>query len=249
MSFCPNCGKELNPKQAVCLNCGVSVKNEAAPKKRNGCLIAIIVAILIPIGFIMFLALLGFISGLTNSTKEVKTTQKLSTQSASIASSSQIVLSNKPDTQTQFENVITAYIEHYRRAETDLQQGYTRTQRKQAIQALNRSGKVNGWVGVIKKIGANNEGKAYVSVELNPNLQLKTWNNALSDTFDNTLIPTTSPLYNSLLSMKQGQVIKFSGHFIIDNQTDYYEESSLLITGAMLSPEFIFQFKEITPLK
>lgn len=250
MPFCQNCGKELNPNQAVCLKCGVAVKTEPPPtKKGNGCLTAIIVAISIPIGLIMLGA---FISGFEEGRAKAKTTQTVSTQSRSATPSSKITPSDKPDIQTQFENIIATYKEQYKQAETDLQKGYSRTQRKQAIQALNMRGKAKGWVGVIKKIGANNEGKAYVSVALNRDLQLKTWNNAVSDSFDNTLIPTNSPLYNSLLSMKQGQEVKFSGNFLMSNYTneaDYYKEGSLSTAGAMLSPEFLFQFDEIVPLK
>lgn len=249
MPFCQNCGKELNPNQAVCLKCGVAVKTEPAPtKKRNGCLTAIIVAISIPIGLIMLGA---FISGFEEGRTKAKTTQTVSTQSRSTTPSSKITPSDKPDIQNQFENVIATYKEQYKQAETDLQKGYSRTQRKRAIQALNMRGKAKGWVGVIKKIGANNEGKAYVSVALNRDLQLQTWNNAVSDSFDNTLIPPNSPLYNTLLSMKQGQEIKFSGYFLTSpyEDKDYYKESSLSIAGAMLSPEFLFQFDEITPLK
>ena len=249
MPFCQNCGKELKPNQAVCLNCGVAVKSEPAPtKKRNGCLTAIIIAISIPVGLMMLGA---FISGFEEGRTKATTRQANFTQSASSGPSSIITPSDKPDIQTQFENVIATYKDQYKQAETDLQKGYSRIQRKQAIQALNMRGKAKEWVGVIKKIGANNEGKAYVSVALNRDLQLQTWNNAVSDTFDNTLIPPDSPLYNTLLSMKQGQEVKFSGHFLTSpyENEDYYKESSLSMAGAMLSPEFLFQFDEITPLK
>ena len=244
MAFCQNCGKELKQNQAVCLNCGVAVKTETAPaKKRNGCLTAIIIAILIPIGLIILGA---FISGFEKGRTKAKTTQTFPAQSTAPTLSSY-----KPDMQTKFENVIATYKGQYRQAETDLQKGYSRTQRKQAIQALNMQGKANGWIGVIKKIGANNEGKAYVSIALNRDLQVKTWNNAISDSFDNTLITPNSPLYNTLLSMKEGQEVKFSGHFLTNayKNEDCYEESSLSTAGAMLSPEFLFQFDEIVPLK
>ena len=73
MPFCQNCGKELNPNQAVCLKCGVAVKTEPSPtKKGNGCLTAIIVAISIPIGLIMLGA---FISGFEEGRAKAKTTQ------------------------------------------------------------------------------------------------------------------------------------------------------------------------------
>lgn len=163
-----------------------------------------------------------------------------------------VLLSTKPEIQTQFENLIATYKEHYRQAGTDLQKGYSRTERKQAIRALNMNGRVKGWVGVIQKIGANNEGKAYVSVALNRDLQFKTWNNALSDIGDNTLIPPNSPVYNTLLSMKQGQKINFSGSLLMSrysDDADYYKEGSLSTSGAMLSPEFLFYFDEIIPLE
>lgn len=80
MAFCQNCGKELNPNQAVCLNCGVAVKTAQAPaKKPNGCLIAIIVAISIPIA----LFFIGLVSAIILPQQEVAQTQSSTKQSVS----------------------------------------------------------------------------------------------------------------------------------------------------------------------
>lgn len=260
MPFCHNCGKEIKPKQEVCLNCGICVKTPTIPtKKSSGCLLYIAI-------FVLSIILLGTCSsfqdgyrqGLERSRREeqkIDSTHLGSTSEAPITPVSSTININsikKPDIQMQFENVIATYKEHYKQGDTDLQKGYSRTQRKQAIQALNMRGQAKGWIGVIKTIGANNEGKAHVSISLNHDLQLKTWNNAVSDTFDNTLIPINSPLYNTLLSMKPGQKVKFSGHFLISEYADgadYYEEGSLSTAGAMLNPEFIFYFEDIALLE
>ena len=80
MPFCQNCGKELNPNQAVCLNCGVAVKAAQVPvKKTNGCLIAIIVAISIPIA----LFFIGLLSAMILPQQDPVQTQSQTKQSAS----------------------------------------------------------------------------------------------------------------------------------------------------------------------
>ncbi|MCL2459416.1 MAG: hypothetical protein FWF31_11385, partial [Desulfobulbus sp.] len=91
------------------------------------------------------------------------------------------------------------------------------------------------------------DGKAYIKVQVNPDLTLSTWNNSLSDIEDKTMIVQGTNLFNSLSSMTKGQKIKFSGSFIKDQQ-DYYKERSMTIDGSMTDPDYVFRFSEVTKL-
>jgi hypothetical protein len=93
-------------------------------------------------------------------------------------------------------------------------------------------------------LGTNSEGKAHITIRLNNNLSIGTWNNALSDIGDNTLISMDSELYKTLSSMKTRQKIRFSGTFV-RSDTDYFREKSLTIRGAMKTPDFLMQFSSV----
>lgn len=58
--FCSNCGKEIDDKAVVCINCGCETNNKNKQQKgSNGCLGCLIVLI----GFLMILGII-FISAL-----------------------------------------------------------------------------------------------------------------------------------------------------------------------------------------
>jgi hypothetical protein len=73
---------------------------------------------------------------------------------------------------------------------------------------------------------------------------VKTWNNALSDVGDRTLIEPGSPAFNVMGTLRNGDWVRFSGRFFPD-QTDCVREPSMTIRGTMTSPEFIFRFDDI----
>jgi hypothetical protein len=84
--------------------------------------------------------------------------------------------------------------------------------------------------------------KKYDDVEV----EVKTWNNALSDITDNTLIPQTSKTYDTLSELGRGKRIKFSGSFINGDEKNGFRESSLSEQGSMTDPEFIFRFSQVS---
>ncbi|MGH7286035.1 MAG: DUF4190 domain-containing protein, partial [Polyangiaceae bacterium] len=95
-----------------------------------------------------------------------------------------------------FCGVIADYSRQYDDAKSSganqLKLSKLRTQRKQAmLQAVNAS--VSGWTGKIDDLKTNSEGKASVVVKLPcEGGTIKTWNNALSDSMDGTLVPQSS---------------------------------------------------------
>lgn len=163
-----------------------------------------------------------------------------------IARIKRMKLGIKPKIQEKFEKIIKSYTEQYSAAETELQKGHTRVERKKTIARSKIGPKVQGWVGTIKDIGATQDGRASLEISINSNLSLTTWNNSFSDYMDDTLIPNGSALYKKLLPMKKGQKVNFSGYFIKDYYSpDFYKEGSLSSHGSMTEPEFLFRFTAI----
>ncbi|MCK9453506.1 MAG: hypothetical protein M0Q90_17575, partial [Bacteroidales bacterium] len=152
-----------------------------------------------------------------------------------------------PSEQEQFINAIENYVNSFRAAKNELQQYALRDQRKNELAKLMHGRSVSSWVGTISQLGTNTEGKAHLSIRVSPDIEIKTWNNALSDINSNTLIPKGSELYSSLFNLSRGQKVQFSGSFF-SSEADYIEEISLTIQGSMRYPEFLFKFKSVKPI-
>ena len=95
-------------------------------------------------------------------------------------------------------------------------------------------------------LSTNNDGRGILSVEIAKEVQITTWNNALSDASSNTLLAPDSALYRKAVAMRVGQPVTFAGTFFTATP-DCIRESSLTIDGSMTKPEFIFRFSNLLP--
>jgi hypothetical protein len=78
---------------------------------------------------------------------------------------------------------------------------------------------VSGWIGKIDSLSTTDDGKAVLTMKLScEGGTLKTWNSALSDIGDNTLIPQSSKLYDTLSDVGEGKTVSFGGAFIHDDK-------------------------------
>jgi hypothetical protein len=75
---------------------------------------------------------------------------------------------------------------------------------------------------------------------------VQTWNNALSDIEDDTLIDPKSALFAKASALSVGQEVTFSGAFR-PYTTDCIREGSLTLSGSITEPEFIFRFSDVSP--
>jgi len=152
-----------------------------------------------------------------------------------------------PDKETAFIQAIQSAKAAYKEAPNELIKSAIRTQRGKLIQkALGGSRNVSDWIGVLNDMETSSEGKAILEIKLEgTDIQVGTWNNTLSDMFDNTLIPQESPVYFAASQLKEGDRVIFSGTFLPSDGNDYVKESSLTESGSMSRPEFIFKFKAI----
>lgn len=148
--------------------------------------------------------------------------------------------------QIKMNTVITDYQAKYDKAENDLQKGNLRLERDEAICSAIGGSKVSGWSGVVEDFGATSEGYAYVRIAISDDVTLETWSNEFSDVFDNTLVKRGTALYDTLLNLKKGQVVTFSGKFIPGDGA-CLDTKNLTEVFAMYSPEFVFKFSSIKP--
>ncbi|WP_421579754.1 hypothetical protein [Shinella sp. M31] len=151
-----------------------------------------------------------------------------------------------PKTQLAFLDVVADYQARFRSASSELQQSASRDERRTAL--LNAFGSrltVDGWLGTLHKLETNTEGKAIVTIRLAPNVDLKTWNNALSDVMHETMIEKGTPLYTALMEMAVDDPVMVSGSFVHSDQDGAWE-TSMTIDGSMTAPEFLFHFSTIS---
>ena len=226
---CKTCGKDISKNAKACPHCGEKQKK---------------LSIIHWVGIVL-VAL--FVIGLINAPDQPKEASSSANTAKTSAETTKEVKITIPSDQEQFINTIENYVNGFRAAKNELQQSALRDQRKNELAKLMRGRSVSSWVGTISQLETNTEGKAILSIRISPDVEIKTWNNALSDINSNTLIAKGSELYSSLFNLSRGQKVQFSGSFF-SSETDYIEETSMTIQGSMRNPEFLFKFKSVKPL-
>ena len=146
--------------------------------------------------------------------------------------------------QNKLIQIVDTYFKKFPEAENDLQKWTIRNERKDEIKKILQGTDAINWSGTIKSLGTTTDGRAYLSVSISPRITIGTWNNQLSDLFENTLIPMDSPIYKKLLNYSVGDKIVFSGSFFSSDE-DYIREKSITIRGTMNTPDFLFKFTSI----
>jgi len=151
-----------------------------------------------------------------------------------------------PQTQSAFIQKVESFYEPYYEAPNELKKSALRKQRKDAIREIIKNKRVSNWIGTLKSMETNSEGKAAIVIRLEgaESITIKTWNNALSDIFDETLIENGSELYNAIADLSKGDKVVFSGTFASDER-DFIREASVTERGSMTDPEFILKFSDV----
>jgi hypothetical protein len=149
-----------------------------------------------------------------------------------------------PASEAAFVKTVTDAEAAYQAASTDLERSQVIATRDAALCAATSGNHVDGWVGTIHDIGANGDGYAWVNVEIEPTTVVQTWNNDFSDAGSNTLIHPEAPFFQTLVPMKVGQKITFSGDFLSSSKS-CLDQENLTQTFYALDPNFIFRFSNV----
>ncbi len=158
-------------------------------------------------------------------------------KSGSIPSAEQAVIS-----------AVQAARQAYNSGSNDLQKGAARVQRGKGICQAIPDRRAIHWIGKVSALSSNGEGKGVLAIEIADGIQVKTWSNAFSDAFDDTLIGQSSPVFKQVQTLTVGERVQFSGVFPADDN-DCIKEPSLTLEGSISEPDFIIKFTEIMPIE
>ena len=153
-----------------------------------------------------------------------------------------------PEIQKQFIAIIEDGRKKIGDSKTDLQKASALRDRDKALCAILSSYSATDWIGEIDEIGANGEGKAHISITIADDMKVRTWNNAFSDLFDDTLIPESSPVFAQVLPLEDGNKIKFSAKFLRGRDT-CLKQGNLTDFYYGREPEFIVQITSVELIK
>jgi hypothetical protein len=152
---------------------------------------------------------------------------------------------------SEVETLLIAAVEKARAAfaagANDMAKGAARPARAKEICAILKNQRlVSDWVGKVETLSSNSDGLGVLSIQIAEGISIKTWNNAISDIQDKTLIDPESAVFKLAVTLKIGQRVTFGGQFF-PSPTDCIREGSLTQEGSLTKPEFIFRFSDIAP--
>lgn len=101
---------------------------------------------------------------------------------------------------------------------------------------------VENWSGIVLGI-QRMQGKGAISIDIGGVTVLAGVH--LTYGLDTLIQPSQSAVYAQLLSLRRGDRVRFSGRFSIYNGS--FVEMSYTGSGAISTPEFLFEFSAITP--
>lgn len=108
----------------------------------------------------------------------------------------------------------------------------------------NTGGSFKGWKATVHDVGSTGDGYGYIAVIMEDDIELSTWNNALSDAFDNTLIKPSNNLYDVLMELSSGDEVTIGGDFIKGENTCVNTSNLTEVLNAS-SPDFKVNFTSI----
>jgi ribosomal protein L7/L12 len=149
-----------------------------------------------------------------------------------------------PADEAKFISAVASAQTAYDAAPNDMAKGGTRADRRNAICQALPNASVSNWLGTIKSLSSNGDGKGVLEVTLAQDISVTTNNNAFSDTGDDTLLSQDSPVFQTASKMKEGDKIFFSGDFL-PSETDCFRELSVTLEGSMKEPAFLIRFTSV----
>lgn len=111
--------------------------------------------------------------------------------------------------------------------------------------AASANGSMINWTGKIVEIGANNDGLAHVTIEIAEGLKVQTWNNAFSDSMDNTLIPPSAPFFGTLTSLSEGALVNFSADSVASDAS-CLKGTNMTDVFYAVDPNFLVRISDVS---
>jgi len=149
--------------------------------------------------------------------------------------------------QRQFLALIEDARNQWKSAQTDLQQSEVLRNRDDALCEVLENRMARNWIGQISAIGANGEGKAWVEIAVGPDVRFVTWNNAVSDLGDGTLIARGSSLFQRLTRFAEGDEVQFSARLSRGDST-CLRKTNLTEAFYIMDPKLLMHLTDVRGL-
>lgn len=211
----------------------------------------------IPLGILAFLTIVGIFAPKPDDVAKVADSAPAATKAAETPAAPIRPLVSEPaqpasqppaapqlSLQDQFISLVVKARESADRAENDFQKRLPLTNRNKAFCKLLKSKTVSGWTGEVKTLDTNGDGLGVLVIQIADDVQVGTWNNALSDIQDNTLIATDSQVFEAMSTLSEGDRVAFKGTFIRDPESCIGEQS-ITDNGSTQTPTFTMRFSKL----
>ena len=182
----------------------------------------------------------------TAAVRREATREVVASRTAVVASRTAVaVFEEVSESQAAFVAAIDDARQAEKSATNDLAKGGVRRDRRDALCRIVDGEDLQSWAGKVTRLKTNSDGLGVVAIAIGDGVHFATWNNMLSDGGDNTLIDPSTPIFEKLATLKEGDRIRFSGLLFRDSTTDCFREMSLTMSGSMDAPEFLMRFTDI----
>jgi hypothetical protein len=269
---CPFCAEDILEAAIKCKHCGSTLDNtmqpnpvhsaqQAARVRPPDVMIRLPFKILLGIIVVLLVASIIVSSILPDRPQHDQAAASKPTAASTLETSSSMPIAEGP-TQKQFCEFVQRFRNQYHEAEerhaNEAELSELRYSRKEAFPLIMGSGGITHWSGILKSVGTNSGGSASIRVILvcgnksRSNDQIVAAVDDFVDDgvrlFNSEEIPRGTPLYSTIIGLKEGAQIIFSGSFVIKGANkghDYVSELSLTEEGSMTNPDFDFTFDEM----
>lgn len=126
----------------------------------------------------------------------------------------------------------------------ELKRRQVRRLRDQALCTAVPDRVVTDWTGQVDEVFLARQAQAALSVRLDHGTRFATHDDAGDDAQAHTLLPETSPVYQALVDLGEGDEVRFSG-LLLPGDDGCLDERSATSSGAMSSPTFLFRFTAV----
>ena len=137
----------------------------------------------------------------------------------------------------------------YKEADNKLQKSAVRSKQVEFLRSYFPDSKLENWRGRVKDIDSVENGK-FASVEIECRMGemvyiIATEKFNVKLTGKQTLIESTSKLYNEVFNLKKGDIVEFSANVIPNKESGLYLDNWMSEKYSVMKPEFVVQFTNI----
>lgn len=154
--------------------------------------------------------------------------------------------------QQELIDTVARFSDAYAGAISSLERAALRSERATALRELfHPDYRATGYTGTIQRFGTAPNGSAYVSIALDGTdaVTARTWSTELADVTDQTLVAPGTAVFDTLMSLRVGQRVAFTGRFVPEPEgPDGLREASVSDVGSMSEPEFLVRLDRVAPL-